>query len=101
MDQAGFAMGRHPRPRPTLPDPRPPSHSLEQGKVACAGPFRPQTGIHTIFFFFFFVEVTVLKIKIIVLGPKKDPRKTTPRHILIKMAKIKDKGRLLKAAREK
>ena len=28
-----------------------------------------------------------------------NPRKTTPRHILIKMGKIKDKDRLLKAAR--
>ena len=31
----------------------------------------------------------------------RDPRKTTPRHIIIKMAKIKDKDRLLKALREK
>ena len=31
----------------------------------------------------------------------RDPRRTTPRHIIIKMAKIKDKDRLLKAAREK
>ena len=30
----------------------------------------------------------------------RDPRKTTPRHIEIKMGKIKDKDRLLKAARE-
>ena len=30
----------------------------------------------------------------------RDPRKTTPRHI-IKTAKIKNKGRLLKAARER
>ena len=29
-----------------------------------------------------------------------DPRRTTPRHIIIKMAKIKDKNRVLKAARE-
>ena len=34
--------------------------------------------------------------------PKKlDPRKHTPRHIIIKLPKIKDKERLLKAAREK
>ena len=34
--------------------------------------------------------------------PKKlDPRKHTPRHIIITLAKIKDKGRILKAAREK
>jgi len=32
---------------------------------------------------------------------RKDPRRTTPRHIIIKMAKIKDKERVLKAAREK
>ena len=30
-----------------------------------------------------------------------DPRKYTPRHIIITLAKIKDKGRILKAAREK
>ena len=30
-----------------------------------------------------------------------DPVKTTPRHIIIKMEKIKDKDRLLKAARER
>ena len=34
--------------------------------------------------------------------PKKlDPRKHTPRHITITLAKIKDKERILKAAREK
>ena len=34
--------------------------------------------------------------------PKKlDPRKHTPRHIIIKLLKIKDKERILKAAREK
>ena len=31
----------------------------------------------------------------------KYPRKTTPRHIIIKMAKIKDNGRLLQAASER
>ena len=31
----------------------------------------------------------------------RDPRKTTPRHKVIKMAKIKDKDRLLKVARER
>ena len=30
-----------------------------------------------------------------------DPRKHTPRHIIIKLAKIKDKERILKAARDK
>ena len=34
--------------------------------------------------------------------PKKlDPRRNTPRHIIITLAKIKDKQRILKAAREK
>ena len=32
---------------------------------------------------------------------RRDPRRTTPRHIIIKMAKIKDKDRILKAARER
>ena len=33
--------------------------------------------------------------------PKKlDPRKHTPRHIIIKLPEIKDKERILKAARE-
>ena len=30
-----------------------------------------------------------------------NPRRNTPRHIVIKVAKIKDKDKLLKAAREK
>ena len=30
-----------------------------------------------------------------------DPKRTTPRHIIIKMPKVKDKQRILKAAREK
>ena len=30
-----------------------------------------------------------------------DPRKNTPRHIIIKLPKMKDKERFLKAAREK
>ena len=34
--------------------------------------------------------------------PKKlDPRKNTPRHIIITLPKIRDKERILKAAREK
>ena len=32
---------------------------------------------------------------------KLDPKRTTPRHIIIKMPKVKDKERVLKAAREK
>ena len=31
---------------------------------------------------------------------KLDPKRTTPRHIIIKMPKTKDKERILKAARE-
>ena len=31
----------------------------------------------------------------------RNPRRTTPRHIIIKMTKNKDKDRLLKAARER
>ena len=31
---------------------------------------------------------------------KLDPKRTTPRHIIIKMSKVKDKVRILKAARE-
>ena len=30
-----------------------------------------------------------------------DPKRSTPRHIIIKMPKIKDKDSILKAAREK
>ena len=34
--------------------------------------------------------------------PKKlDPRRNTPRHVIITLAKIKDKERILEAAREK
>ena len=32
---------------------------------------------------------------------KANPKKPTPRHIVIKMPKVKDKERILKAAREK
>ena len=32
---------------------------------------------------------------------KLDPKRATPRHIIIKMLKVKDKERLLEAAREK
>ena len=32
---------------------------------------------------------------------RRDPKRTTPRHIIIKMAKRKDKDRVLKAPREK
>ena len=32
---------------------------------------------------------------------KMDPNRSTPRHIILKMSKVKDKERILKAAREK
>ena len=32
---------------------------------------------------------------------KLDPKKTTPRHVKIKMPKVKEKERILKAARQK
>ena len=32
---------------------------------------------------------------------KLNPKRTTPRHIIIKMPKVKDKVRILKAARKK
>ena len=32
---------------------------------------------------------------------KLDPKRTTPRHIIIRMPKVKDKERILKASREK
>ena len=32
---------------------------------------------------------------------RRDPRRTTPRHIIIKIAKINHKDRVLKAARER
>ena len=35
------------------------------------------------------------------VSKKLDPRRNTPRHIIIALAKIKDKERILKAAREK
>ena len=35
------------------------------------------------------------------LPKKSDPRRNTPRHIIITLAKIKDKERILKATREK
>ena len=39
--------------------------------------------------------------KLIESKKKLNPRQHTPRHIIIKLAKIKDKERILKAAREK
>ena len=33
--------------------------------------------------------------------PKLDPKRNTPKHIIIKLSEIKDRERILKAAREK
>ena len=45
---------------------------------------------------------TDIKIQKAQRAPNKlNPNRPTPRHIVIKMAKIKDKERILKAAREK
>ena len=47
-------------------------------------------------------EIDFQKIQEAQRVPRKlDPRKHTPRHIMITLAKIKDKERILKAAREK
>ena len=35
------------------------------------------------------------------VAKKLDPKRNTPRHIIIKLPKIKDKEKILKAAREK
>ena len=45
---------------------------------------------------------TDIKIQEAQRAPNKlNPNRPTPRHIIIKMAKVKDKERILKAAREK
>ena len=45
---------------------------------------------------------TDIKIQEAQRAPNKlNPNRSTPRHIIIKMAKFKDKERILKAAREK
>ena len=47
-------------------------------------------------------EIDIQEVQETQRGPKKlDPRRNTPRHIIITLPKIKDKGRILKAAREK
>ena len=45
------------------------------------------------------IDIQVLEAKRV--PNKLDPKKTTPRHIISKMPKIKDKERILKAASEK
>ena len=47
-------------------------------------------------------EIDLQKVQEAQRIPKKlDPRRNTPRHIIINLSKIKDKERILKAAREK
>ena len=47
-------------------------------------------------------EIDLQKVQETQRVPKKlDPRKHTPRHVIIKLTKIKDKERILEAAREK
>ena len=45
------------------------------------------------------IDIQVQKVQRI--PNKMNPKRSTPRHIIIKMAKHKDKERILKAAREK
>ena len=48
------------------------------------------------------LKETDIKIQEAQRAPNKlNPNRTTPKHIIIKMAKVKDKERILKAAREK
>ena len=48
------------------------------------------------------LKETDIKIQEAHRAPNKlNPNRPTPRHIIIKMAKVKDKERILKAAREK
>ena len=47
-------------------------------------------------------EIDVQEVQVAQRVPKKlDPRRNTPRHIIITLPKMKDKERILKAAREK
>ena len=45
------------------------------------------------------IDIQVRKVQRVPI--KWDPKRTTPRHITIKMPKVKDKERILKAATEK
>ena len=48
------------------------------------------------------VKETDIKIQEARRAPNKlNPNRTTPRHMIIKMAKVRDKERILKTAREK
>ena len=42
-----------------------------------------------------------IKVQEVLVSNKLDLKRTTPRYIIIKMRKVKDKGRILKAARDK
>ena len=47
-------------------------------------------------------EIDFQEVQVAQRVPKKlDPRRNTPRHIIIALPNIKDKGRILKAARER
>ena len=46
-------------------------------------------------------EIDMQVLETLRLPIKLDPKRTTPRHITIKMSKVKGKERILKAAREK
>ena len=47
-------------------------------------------------------EIDSQEVQVAQRVPKKlDPKRNTPRHIIIKLPKIKDKERILKAGREK
>ena len=47
-------------------------------------------------------EIDFQEVQVAQRGPKKlDPKRNTPRHIIIKLPKMKDKEKILKAAREK
>ena len=47
-------------------------------------------------------EIDLLEVQEAQRVPKKlDPKRDTPRHIIVKLPKIKDKEKILKAAREK
>ena len=51
---------------------------------------------------FYLVKEIDIQVKEAQKAPNKiDPKRPTPRHIIIKMPKVKDKERILKASREK
>ena len=46
-------------------------------------------------------EIDMQVLETLRLPIKLDPKRTTPRHFIIKMPEVRDKERILKAAREK